>query len=480
MLFTQNLAAFFNSRLRYLLFFGLAIIGFFLSKDNPYFWDTVQFGSQHADWYLSTNFKFFILPEIIDSGHPPFFGMYIAAMWFMFGKSLAIAHLAILPFSLGSVYLLFKIGDYFLGREKSFFFVILAFADPTLTAQNILISPDAILIFFMLMTMYGIFYDKKWMLIIGAIGLASVSMRGMMLVFAFYIFEQVYDFYLNKWNTFDFKTFTNRLLPYIPAGIFGLAFLGYHYYATGWNGHHANSAWAGCFEKVGWLGIVKNLAITVFRFLEFGRIGVALVVVFFLFFNFKSDKKTIQLLWLLIVVLVCIVLPQLQYKILLAPRYLLPISILLSLFCCRLLFNADSLKSKNQLFIWSFVTIFLFSGNFWTYPKGIAMSWDSTLAHVNYFEPRKKMHEYLKERKIAHGRVGTGFPESSSTYSIDFSAENQSFKSIDLTKNEYIFYSNVINDFSDEELDELEKSWTKVKSYKKGNVEVVLYKRPNR
>lgn len=478
MSFTPNLAAFFSSRFRYLPFFGLTMIGFFLTKDNPYFWDTVQFGSKHADWYLSTNFQFFTLPEPIDSGHPPFFGMYIAAIWFIFGKSLAIAHLAILPFTIGSVYLLFKTGDYFLGREKSFFFVILAFVDPTLTAQNILISPDALLIFFMLLVMHGIFYDKRWILMLGAIGLASISMRGMMLVFAFYVFEQTYEFWLNKWSTLNFKTFTNRLLHYIPAGLFGLAFLGYHYYATGWIGHHANSTWAACFEKVGWLGIVKNMGITVFRFSEFGRIGVSVVVAFLLFFNFKTDKKTTQLLWLVIVVLVCIVLPQLQYKILLAPRYLLPISVLLSLFCCKLVFNDNLLKSKNQILIWISVAICLFSGNFWTYPKHISMSWDSTLAHVNYFEPRKEMHEYLKQKKIAPERVGTAFPENSSTYSIDLSEENQSFQPIDFTKNDYIFYSNVMNNFSDEELDELEKSWTNVQSFKKGNVEVILYKRP--
>ena len=90
------------------------------------------------------------------------------------------------------------------------------------------------------------------------------------------------------------------------------------------------------------------------------------------------------------------------------------------------------------------------------------------------------MHEFLKEQKIPYEKVGTAFPENSSTYSIDLSAVNQSFQPLDFTKNDYIFYSNVMNDFSDEELDELDNSWVKIQKYKKGNVEVALYKRPEK
>jgi len=296
------------------------------------------------------------------------------------------------------------------------------------------------------------------------------------LVASFYVYEQVYDFYLNRQESFKLKPMFNRIVVYVPAGLVGVAFLIAHQIATGWTGHHANSPWAGCFEKVNAIGMLKNVAITGFRFLEFGRLGVVLGIGI-LMMGYKKDHKIKQLLILLGVLSILIILPQLPYKLLLAPRYLLPISVLLSLCCCCLVFSSN-LKESKQVFVWIFITLSLFSGNFWTYPKRIAMSWDATLAHLNYFEPRRKMLDFIDRQNIPFSSIGSGFPESDASYYIDLSNNHDLFDSCDFSKNEYVFYSNVMNNFSDNELDELEKSWTITQSYKKGNVEVILYKRP--
>lgn len=467
----------FNSRLRYWPFFLVVVLGFIFIRNNPYFWDTIQFGSQHADWYFTNKFQHFFLPEKFDSGHPPFFGMYIALCWMLFGKSLLVSHFAMLPFALGSVFLLFKIGDYFLGREKSVFFVLLCFADPTLTAQHVLVSPDVPLVFFTLMCLYGIFYNQRWLLMIGAIGLAGISMRGMVLVASFYMYEELHDFYINRKEAFKLKSIFNRIIAYVPAGLVGISFLISHEMVVGWTGHHANSPWAGCFEKVNAIGIIKNVAIAGFRFLEFGRIGVLFGVFIFILIGYKKDNKIAQSLILLCVVSTLIILPQLPYKVLLAPRYLLPISLLLSLCCCCFVFSS-TLKKSKQVVVWGFITLCLFSGNFWTYPKRISMSWDSTLAHLNYFEPRRKMLNFIAQQKIPFSSIGSDFPEIDAGYYIDLSNNHNPFHFHDFNKDEYVYYSNVMNDFSDEELEELEKSWTIVQSYKKGNVEVILYKHP--
>lgn len=106
------------------------------------------------------------------------------------------------------------------------------------------------------------------------------------------------------------------------------------------------------------------------------------------------------------------------------------------------------------------------------------MSWDSTLAHLNYFEPRRKMLNFIAQQKIPFSSIGSDFPEIDAGYYIDLSNNHNPFHFHDFNKDEYVYYSNVMNDFSDEELEELEKSWTIVQSYKKGNVEVILYKHP--
>ena len=45
----------------------------------------------------------------------------------------------------------------------------------------------------------------------------------------------------------------------------------------------------------------------------------------------------------------------------------------------------------------------------------------------------------------------------------------------DLAKNNYILYSNVMNDFSDEELVELEENWNVIKEMRAGGLCFVLY-----
>jgi hypothetical protein len=41
----------------------------------------VQLGSKHADFYFSSHFSGLLLPNDIDSGHIPTFGLYIALVW---------------------------------------------------------------------------------------------------------------------------------------------------------------------------------------------------------------------------------------------------------------------------------------------------------------------------------------------------------------------------------------------------------------
>ena len=81
--------------------------------------------------------------------------MYLALNWKLFGKSLAVSHLAMLPFLVGIVLLLFFIGDHFGGRENSWMLALLAAADPVLASQAVLVSPDvALSCFFLLFVNY--------------------------------------------------------------------------------------------------------------------------------------------------------------------------------------------------------------------------------------------------------------------------------------------------------------------------------------
>ena len=156
-------------RVRY-AFYAIVLMATWLVKDHPFFWDTVQLGSKQAHFFYENGFSSFILPVEIDSGHPPFFGAYLALMWQLFGKTLAVSHFAMLPFLLGNVYLLSKMAEWLRPDHRPSWLLLFAFADPVLASQSILVSPDIALVFFFLLGLCGILKNRKWQGVAGATG----------------------------------------------------------------------------------------------------------------------------------------------------------------------------------------------------------------------------------------------------------------------------------------------------------------------
>ncbi|MEO6760159.1 MAG: hypothetical protein ABIO24_11950, partial [Saprospiraceae bacterium] len=151
-----------------------------LVQNTPFFWDTVQLGSKHAHFFYENGLHWAALPPAIDSGHPPVFGFYLAILWSIFGKTLPVSHWAMLPFLLGIVALLLRLGRRF-GKEKWVFWLLpLVLLDPVLAGQMTLISPDVVLVFFFLLAMDSLLGKKPWLFTLAILGLCAVSMRGMM------------------------------------------------------------------------------------------------------------------------------------------------------------------------------------------------------------------------------------------------------------------------------------------------------------
>ena len=193
-------------------FFALVIAVTWSVRDNFFFWDTMQLASQHAHFfYENNNFSTFLLPDEMDSGHPPTFGFYLALMWQLFGKTLTVSHLSMLPFLLGSVWQAWKLGEKIVGEGWTLWFLLLLVVCPVIAGQAVLASPDIVLLFFFLMALNGIFdYDlldfqgyfdlklghnirkifkisltSKHELSIAILGLSAISMRGMMVAAGF-------------------------------------------------------------------------------------------------------------------------------------------------------------------------------------------------------------------------------------------------------------------------------------------------------
>ena len=454
--------------------YAILLIVTVLCAKHILFWDTYQLCGKQA-WALYDNGLFnWVLPQEIDSGHPPLFGFYHAVLWKIFGPNLVVSHLAMLPFLMGIMYYIFKIGIHFLDQIKAVFLILLLLADPVFMGQAILVSPDIVLLFFMLLCFYGVLKDQKFSVTIGSLGLGLISMRGMMVLLAIILFDLFYNRKYKAWS---------KVIPtvnnYIPALATVFFFLALHFIHTGWIGHHPDSSWAGSFAIVDARGLIKNIAVLGWRVLDFGRIFLLAPLLYLAYrYTHKSPDKTVLHLFLLLVLLALIISPILiAHKGLVLHRYLLPIFVMMHLSFWYLLMQSD-LAPQIKKYTLAVVLAGLFMGNFWVYPKKISQGWDATLGHVPYYHLRDKMNKYIVQNNITLDRVGTAFPNIGMMRNFDPSDSSEGMGEYNMDKDAYIFYSNVYNDFSDEEIDILESDkWSIEEEYHFYPVCVILYKK---
>lgn len=438
------------------------------------FWDTYQLCGKQA-WALYDNGLFdWVLPQEIDSGHPPLFGFYHAALWKVFGPNLVVSHLAMLPFLMGIMLYIFKIGIHFLDQTKAIFLILLLLADPVFMGQAVLVSPDIMLLFFMLLCFYGVLKDLKFSVIIGSLGLGLISMRGMMVLLAIILFDLLYHRKYKNWP--KSKVAVSNYVPALATVFF---FLALHYINTGWVGHHPESSWAGSFEIVDARGLIKNIAVLGWRVLDFGRIFLLIPLLYLGYrYTLKAPDTIALQLFILMMLLTLIITPILiAHRGLVLHRYLLPILVMMHILFWYLLMQSN-LKPKIKKYTLAVVLTGLFLGNLWVYPKKISQGWDATLGHIPYYHLRDKMNTYIAEHNISLDQIGTAFPNIGDLRNFDPSDHSQGMKEYNLETDDYLFYSNVYNDFSDEEIDILaSERWSIEKEYHFYPVCVVLYKK---
>ncbi len=467
------------------IFYLAAIMVVFMVRNHPFFWDTIQLASKHAHFFYQNQFSSFLLPVEIDSGHPPFFGMYLAACWKLCGKSLAISHFAMLPFIVGIVFVVTQLGALLGGKRMGYGLILLLLADPVLSSQLTLVSPDVVLIFFFLLGFWVLLDDKpNWLLAVAITGLCMVSLRGMMVAFGLFLFSIVIQ-RQERGNTGILK----KLIPFIPGALAGAGFLLIHYWETGWIGYHGGSVWAPSFERVNVEGLMRNVGILGWRMLDFGRVFVWIVLMVLVYKIKRWPSKisllaslhtsvSVKLLALVFIMFLVLTPSMIWHKGLMAHRYLLPLFISITLLLFNLLHHSE-LSRKWKGAIYGLAFFGLLSGNYWVYPKGISMGWDSTLAHLSWYPLQKEMDNFILSEEIEITQIGTAFPNIGPRDIILLNGQKDGYIKKDLSNSCYILWSNIMNDFSDAEIELLESEWLPVKSLKRRGVCLILYRNPN-
>jgi len=443
-------------------FFLLFTILTIIVKDNGFFWDAVLQSSKFAHYYYENNFSSLFLPASLDAGHPPLFGIYLAAVWKVFGKTLFISHFAMLPFLLGIVWQVYRLIDYFT-VERKVVVMLMVVTNAMLLGHGTLVSPDIAFLFFFLFALNGILYAKKWQIIIGTIALGWLNIRG---IFAIASLAAIH------WRI-DRKI--KVLAVFVPVFFTLLAYYGFHYLEFGWWLSTPHEGWSHHRGMANADGILRNMLVLGFRLVDFGNI--ALWILFaMLFFRARQvlGDRRMRLLFVIPIMILFFYAPALLlFQNPIGHRYLLPFYILFATLV-GVWFVQSKLYSKVFLVI---VLAVQFSGNFWVYPKKIAQGWDCTMAHLPYYGLMSEMQSYLDAQNIDFNKVGTEFPNNTSRKYIDLNEEVRGFVTKDMASSQYILYSTVFNDFSDEALEDLENNWVIEKEFCSVQICVILYKK---
>ena len=450
----------------YLTVFALSL----LTIKNAFFWDTIQLGSKHANFYFTTDFSSVLLPDSIDSGHIPAFGMYLALIWKIFGRTLIISHLAMFPFILGILWQLQKLISKFVNKKYVGWALLLVVLDPTLLSQLTLISPDVSLVFFFLLGLNSILENRKKILSLAIVFLFLTSMRGMMVSFCLFIFDAIININYSKSIKDSITSLLKRSMVYLPALIIFISFSILHYAKKGWIGFHENSPWATLFENVGFKGFLVNIGILGWRLVDFGRIGIWLVF-FIILARYKSkiftQGKNHLLVQIFLIFLIILPLNMLWATNLLGHRYLIPVYLTFSFLCASMLFS-QQIDKKLRVALVSLWLVSVVGGNFWVYPEKISQGWDSTLAHLPYYKIRQQAIEYIDEQRIDFSSVQSFFPNVAIVDDVDLNNDYRQFIEFDNSCS-YVLYSNVFN-ISDEDYDFLRNHYSVIKQFKSGLV----------
>lgn len=459
-------------------------------QNDPFFWDTVQLASKHAHFFYENGLRWLALPESIDSGHPPVFGWYLAHIWTFFGKNLPASHWAMLPFLLLNVWMLYRLGLRFGGERWAFWLIPLVLLDPVVAGQSVLVSPDMVLVCGFLLAVEGISGKNKWMTSAGILLLCMISVRGMMTAGALAVWTLALDFRIAAFQGLSIRTFSfyvfrffgfsvKKYLPFLPGFAFAAWFLWWHKEATGWSGLNPDSPWAPTFKPAEGLGLVRNLLVVCWRWLDFGRVFEWLVLGWLIWKN-RHLKKADPVAFGLFLLLICLILFLSPSAILFtnvsAHRYFLPGFLVLHLFVFQILTN-QKVHASNPSFLLKILTAALAFGNLWVYPRGVAMGWDATLAHLPYHDLREKAIVYLDTEKIDFQKVGSFFPNLNTGENLMLNGDYRYFSEKDFSRNEYIFISNVFNDISDADYFILKHHWFLIKEWQQAGVRIAIYQK---
>lgn len=442
-----------------------------MSLDLPFFYDNILLSSKIADQFYLEGFGNFIPDKNIDTGHPVLWPVLLAGTWKMLGRNLFSGHFLSLLFIIPAILLYLKIAVKLINEHYLWIAAAFLIIEPTWFAQSTMVGPDVPIVTFFLLGIYAVIYDYKKLLIIATIVLSLLSVRGAILSFLLFT-------HLIIWNNqkADLKSFLKDLLYFIPCFLVFVGWITWHYINTGVLIEQPDSAWSAHHQFVNATQFFKNIGIIIWRFIDFGRIGLYLILFIILLKEGFKNRNRKVLMWILLPVMLLVLIVSIRTSPILH-RYFMVYFILLSIYAAKLISEIESTSFRNIALSIAILSCLL--GQFLVYPDTVAQGWDGSLAHLPYFHQRDKMLNYIENQNIHPDQIITTFPNLNGDYYSDLHKQPYNFQSIhenELFDKEYVWQSNVFNDFSDEQIKTLQTKAILVKEFKNWNVYTRLYK----
>ncbi len=431
-------------------------------KDAILFWDTVQFAGRHGLYFFENGFSL-TLPAALDSGHPPTFGWYQSILWQLGGCSLRVSHLSMLPFLFTNVYLIHRLSIELLAAHRGLLLFALLLC-PFYLGHTVLVSPDLVLISGFLLCLYGILTYKRGLVIGGSIILALISMRGAVVLCCLMLYHLIL---LGQKETLK-PVLIKTIKIYGYAMTLLVVYQVYHFLKTSWFGFHDDSPWQSSFQIVSIGDWARHCGIYLWRIIDHGMIVPVLIVV-------SQAKKLLglksKLIWLWLILIAVFLFLLTPFSGLLNHRYILPIQLLTIILAFQVL-------GPRKIYLTLLLVVAMGLGNFLIYPDHIAKGWDATAAHWPFYNLYHEVGDFIdRHPDLNRKQIGTAFPIRTFRTAIELGEESIGYHKYDLSKDKYIFYSNVMNEFSDSDLADLEQ-WEIVYAKKCRGVKVILYKKP--
>ncbi|MDR0799504.1 MAG: hypothetical protein LBN18_07090 [Dysgonamonadaceae bacterium] len=442
-----------------------------------FFWDSVATLSKPSLFLYEHNFSSLNFPSDTVDDNLLLSGI-MAGIWKIFGCNLIVSHLFFTIIGLIFIYQLFRLCTLFIPQANAFPFIfLLVISDPAVVTQSLLIMTDLFMLLFAVMSIRYILENRKIALTFSLLALSLLRARGLCMSAGIAFGYFVYLIYQNQWKI-SFKQVKQAILPFLPAILFFTGF--YLYRQMMFGGYYyirEDNAWSSHYHWVNFKQLIINVAATGRCFLDYGRIFIWIVLIFLgLKFGIKRlFRKEIQIPLIFFAAtffcLLCITLP---FTNPVGFRYFMLQYILVALVAGKLLFAL--LKEKQAKIISILLILGLWSGHFWIYPEKIPMAWDTTLAHLPYYDLRQDMLRYLDDNQIDYKETASFFPAAAGGKFIDLSTDERQFAALDFQANKYVIYSNIAN-WSDEDIDTVQ-TWIKEKEFVWRGVFIRIYRNP--